>query len=455
MSAPSNAPWNELVALARSGDRAALGAYVDALDDADWVHAFARLDAEERAAVLAALAPAHAAELLEDVHDVHAAEAVGELAPAEAADILVALPSADRADLVAQLDDAHADAILVATPRETAESVRDLLQYAPDTAGGRMVTEYVAVPMAWTADELVRHLRENVERYRGFISQYVYALGPRGELAGVLPLRDLLLAPRTRALAEVMIREPVRVAAGATLGELFELFERHRFVSIPVVDDASRLVGIVLREDVDEARLDKAQLDEQRSRGIIGGEELRSMPVLTRSGRRLAWLTLNIGLNLLAAAVIDAYRETLAAAIALAVFLPMISDMSGCSGNQAVAVSLRELALGIVRPQEFLRVWWQEAALGVMNGIVLGLLVGLVAFAWKGSAPLAAVVGAALALNTLVAVSIGGIVPLALRRMGFDPALASSPILTTVTDICGFFFALSFATLALPRLGGA
>jgi len=450
--ADGSAPWNELVALARSGDRSALRAYVYELDDDDWVHAFARIDAEDRAAILAALAPEHAAELLEDVHDVHAAEAVSELAPSDAADILGALPSDDRADIVAHLSDAHADAILGAAPEETAQSLRDLLRYRPDTAGGRMVTEYVAVPASWTAEELVRHLRENVERYRGFISQYVYALGPDGELTGVLPLRDLLLAPPRRALADIMIREPVRVSATASLDELFAHFDRSHFISIPVVDARGRLVGIVLREDVDEARVDKAELDAQRSRGIIGGEELRSLPVLVRSGRRLAWLTLNIALNLLAAGVINAYQETLSAVIALAVFLPMISDMSGCSGNQAVAVSLRELALGIVRPREFLRVWWQEASVGCLNGVVLGALVGLVAYVWKGSPTLAAVVGGALALNTLVAVSIGGIVPLALRRLGFDPALASSPILTTVTDMCGFFLALSFATLALPRL---
>ena len=128
--------------------------------------------------------------------------------------------------------------------------------------------------------------------------------------------------------------------------------------------------------------------------------------------------------------------------------------MSGCSGNQAVAVSLRELALGVVRPAELLRVWSKELAVGCINGLVLGGLIGAVAWLWKGNIMLGAVVGIALALNTVVAVSIGGTIPLALRRFGFDPALASGPILTTVTDMCGFFFVLSFATLVLSQISG-
>jgi magnesium transporter len=175
---------------------------------------------------------------------------------------------------------------------------------------------------------------------------------------------------------------------------------------------------------------------------------------LRRSSRRLAWLSTNIVLNVIAASVIALYQETLAAVIALAVFLPIISDMSGCSGNQAVAVSMRELALGLLRPSEFWRVWRKEAAVGLINGLALGLLIGAVAWAWKGNPFLGLVVGGAMTLNTLVAVSIGGTVPLILRRLGVDPALASGPILTTVTDMCGFFLLLSIAAALLPRLLG-
>ena len=133
-------------------------------------------------------------------------------------------------------------------------------------------------------------------------------------------------------------------------------------------------------------------------------------------------------------------------------FLPIISDMSGCSGNQAVAVSIRELSMGLLRPQDAWRVFWKEAWIGVMNGAVLGLLLGLVAGLWQGNVYLGAVVGGALALNTLVSVVLGGLVPLLLRRMKVDPALASGPILTTVTDMCGFFLVLSLAGMVLDKI---
>jgi len=176
------------------------------------------------------------------------------------------------------------------------------------------------------------------------------------------------------------------------------------------------------------------------------------MPLHTRSLRRLSWLSINIVLNVVAASVIAAYQDTLSAVIALAVFLPIISDMSGCSGNQAVAVSIRELTLGLIRPYEYLRVVVKEGLVGILNGLVLGILLGGLAFAWKHNIFLALVVGSALALNTIVAVLIGGLVPLGLKALRLDPALASGPILTTVTDMCGFFLVLSFASGVLPRL---
>jgi magnesium transporter len=150
--------------------------------------------------------------------------------------------------------------------------------------------------------------------------------------------------------------------------------------------------------------------------------------------------------------VIAYFEDTLQAAIALAVFLPIISDMSGCSGNQAVAVSLREMSLGVTRPDDLARVLFKESSVGILNGLALGLLLGLLAWVWKGNAVLGLVVGLALGVNTLVAVCLGGSIPLLVRRLGFDPALASSPMLTTVTDMCGFFLVLSMATAALARL---
>ena len=191
--------------------------------------------------------------------------------------------------------------------------------------------------------------------------------------------------------------------------------------------------------------------DYLKTQGIID-EELRTMPLFKRSRRRLAWLSINVVLNLFAAGVIAFYQETLAQVIALAVFLPIISDMSGCSGNQAVAVSMRELSLGLVNAKEVMRVWLKEVGVGLINGLALGLFIAVLAWLWKGNPWLGIVVGFAMMLNTIIAVSLGGTLPLIMRRFGLDPALASGPILTTVTDMCGFFLVLSCASMLLERL---
>jgi magnesium transporter len=444
-------PWESLLELARTGGTAALEAFLHELPRADLPRVFDRLAPEERGEVLAHLSAERAAEVIEALPDAHAAEAIGEILPATAADILEELPSDERADLLARLDDAEADAILAEVEPVTADSVRSLLSYEADTAGGLMVTEFVAVRAEASAAEVLADLRENVERYADYDVQYLYAVDGNARLVGVVPVRDVLLARPQRPVSELMIPGAVAVPTSASLDELAELFDRHGFLGIPVVDEAEILAGIVLHDDVQEARVDRAEADLQKASGIVE-EELRSMPVLIRSYRRLSWLSVNIVLNVVAASVIAAYQDTIAAAITLAVFLPIISDMSGCSGNQAVAVTMRELSLGVTKPTELLRVWGKELSVGSLNGLALGSLIAGVAWLWQGNVALGVVVGTALALNTVVAVSLGGTIPLVLRRLGHDPALASGPILTTVTDMCGFFLVLSFATLALPRL---
>jgi magnesium transporter len=241
----------------------------------------------------------------------------------------------------------------------------------------------------------------------------------------VLPVRDLVRTSWRRTVAEVMIPSPLSVLIDTPLRDLGRMFDEKSFLGFPVVDEEGVLCGVVSRGTVRRALSSEQSATYLKLSGIITGEELRSMPFHSRSLRRLAWLAPNIILKLIAASVIAAFEGTLQAVIALAVFLPIVSDMSGCSGNQAVAVSIRELTLGIIRPVDFLRVAFKEGAVGIVNGIVLGLLLGFAAFLWKGNLVL------------------GGVV---------DPALASGPILTTCTDMCGFFLVLGLASACLAHL---
>jgi magnesium transporter len=317
-----------------------------------------------------------------------------------------------------------------------------------------MISEFLAYQDDDTVQDVLDDLKAKRGEYSDYHVQYIYVVDQDNRLSGVLRMHDLLFPARDTRLDQVMIASPLSVPDNASLIDLRDFFEKHHLFGSPVVNSERRLIGVVLPEAVEEAVNKQKTRTFLRLSGIVGGEEFRTMPVLSRSGRRLSWLSINIVLNIIAASVIAVYQDTLAAAITLAVFLPMVSDMSGCSGNQAAAVSMRELALGLVRPGELLWVLAKEARVGIINGIVLGALLGVVAFLWKGNPWLGLVVGGALAANTLVSVLLGGTLPLVLKRLKFDPALVSSPLLTTVTDMCGFFFVLSFASTVLSRLGG-
>ncbi len=445
-------PWERIEEQVERGDVVALKSLLAMLKASDVARALSRLDAEHRGRLLEMLDPEDAARLLEEIPDVQAGDLLEELEPKDAAAIVDELPSDDQVDVLEELEPEDAAAILEHMDPEEAADVRRLSGHAEDTAGAIMVTEYLAVQDDARLQQVLDDLQDNSEEYARYNVQYAYAVAADGKLVGVLRMRDVLLAPRHSTVAEIMRRDLIRVRTDTPIEELAVLLDKNPLVGLPVVDDKRHLAGVALPADVEEAVGERAERDFMKFTGIVGGEELRSMPLLERSWHRLSWLSINIVLNVIAASVIALYQDTIQAAITLAVFLPIISDMSGCSGNQAVAVSLRELSLDLVRPYEVLRVLWLEAGVGIINGTLLGALLGTLAWLWNGNPYLGLIVGGALALNTILAVALGGAVPLILRRLKKDPALASGPILTTVTDMCGFFLVLSFATAILPRL---
>jgi magnesium transporter len=443
---------DRLQAAVAAQDTAAISQYLSALEPADAVHAVSHLSDLDQSRLLKALPRKAAAKLVDDLPEVQAAQMIERLPSDEAAAIVSEMPSNEQADVIGRLSVLDASAILEAMPADEARGARRLMAYPPDSAGGLMITEYLAYREHLSVGDVLDDLRAHADRYRRFDVQYAYVVSAGEKLIGVLRLRDLLLSSPNEPLSRVMIPNPLKLRDTARLEELERFFDRHSLFGVPAVDASGVLVGVVRSFDVEQAADERSNRSFLKFMGIVGGEELRTMPLRERSMRRLSWLSVNILLNILAASVIALHQDTLSAVIALAVFLPIISDMSGCSGNQAVAVSMRELTLGFIKPSELWRVLGKEAAVGVINGIVLGLLLGLVGWAWQGNWILGAVVAAALALNTLVAVCFGGSIPLVLRGLGQDPALASGPILTTVTDMSGFFLVLTFAGAVLPWL---
>jgi len=444
--------WAILEELISSENGIELTKFIDGLNSSETARAVSRLPESQRIRLLGLLSPEDAADVIEGIPEAEAANLVEEMPTEQAAAIMEELDSDHLVDVLGEMDEDASRAILEVMPPKDAEEARMLMAYPADCAGGLMISEYLSYRTDQAVRDVLEDFQANREEYAEYHVQYCYVVDGEEKLMGVLRIHDLLFPSRTTPLSRIMISSPLRVRDRASLKDLEDFFGAHHLFGVPVVDDDGRLVGVVLPKAVEEAVNERKTKTFLRLSGIIGGDEFRTMPLWSRSGRRLSWLSINIVLNIIAASVIAVYQDTLAAAIALAVFLPMVSDMSGCSGNQAAAVSMRELSLGRVRPGELLWVLTKEAKVGVINGLVLGLLLGCVAFFWKGNPWFGIVVGGALAVNTFVSVTLGGMLPLVLKRLKLDPALVSSPFLTTVTDMCGFFFVLSFAAAVLPKL---
>jgi magnesium transporter len=446
-------PWEELADRIEAGDAAGLGLVLNSLTGDEQRFAMSRLSGEEQTRLVELLDATSAAELLEILPEAQSVAILEEIRPDIAADIVEELPEGIGADFLREMHRTESEAVLAEfdDPDEAAH-LRERFAYAWDTAGGLMGESYAAFPEGATIGDVLTELGADADRYGDMDVQYVYVVNGEGHLRGVIRLRDLVLTARTRPVAGIMIANPVSVKVGDDFDKLRGIFEERDYIGLPVVEDSGILVGVVTRQAVREATSDHQTEDYLHASGILGGEELRSMPMLARCRRRLAWLGPNILLNLVAASVIARYESTLEAVIALAVFLPIVSDMSGCSGNQAVAVSIRELTLGLIKPHEYLRIVWKEGILGLVNGIVLGTILGAIAAMWKANIWLGLVIGGSLALNTVLSALLGGCVPLLLKRLKVDPALASGPILTTCTDMCGFFLVLNLASAMLSRL---
>jgi len=445
-------PWERLRQLLENADARPIEEFLDGLQWSERARAISRLSSEDQERLLTTLAPRDVADIVENLPEGQAADLIELLSPQEAATIVEELASDQQADLLGQMEHTSAEAILAQMDPGEAAEARTLREYKPSSAGGLMITEFVSFTEGISVQEVLHRLRLHGAEYAEYDIQYLYVVDAHGCPMGVLRTRDLLLAPASKGIAELMVRPVRTVTLSTSLQDLAHQFEESSFYGLPVVNERDVLVGVVNRRAVDDALMQQSENTFLASQGIVGGEEFRTHPLGVRARRRLSWLSVNVPLNMLSASVIAVNQETLGKVISLAVFLPIISDMSGCAGQQSVAVSIRELTLGLLKPAEILRVVVKEVGPAVINGILLGAVVGAVAWLWSGNVYLGGIVGAAQGINIIIAATFGGLLPLALKRFGFDPALSSGPILTTVTDMCGFLLALTFAAHLLVHL---
>jgi magnesium transporter len=363
----------------------------------------------------------------------------------EAAGVLQELESDDAAQFISALPEERAGAILDLMATEESAEVQGLLEHEAETAGRIMTPNVLPFREVVTVGEAIHSIQTTEDLAMSF---YVYVVDERSHLVGIVSLRELLMVPPSTFLRKIMTTDILSVRTDTDQEEVARQVALYDLLAIPVVDEENKLVGVITVDDVIDVIKEEATEDIFYMAGVESDDRIYTPP--RKSVRkRLPWLLINLVTALMAATIVAFYEPTIARFSYLAVFLPVVAGMGGNSGTQTLTVIVRGLALGEATWKSSRAALGKELAVALTNGIVLGLLCGAVAFAWKGSFELGFVLGGALIINILVAGIIGTLIPLFLIKLNVDPAVASSIILTTFTDMVGFLSFLGLATYFL------
>ncbi len=353
----------------------------------------------------------------------------------------------DAADFLGELDQEEREKILSLVDEEDRQELQELLTYPENTAGGLMSKEFLALP----EDTTVREALKRVKEWEEDIS-LIFVTDQKGRFKGVVPLRDLIDAPDDRRIG-VLVKEIPTVPATMDQEEVVRVFEKYDLFYLPVVDEADRLLGVITVDDILDVLEEEASEDIARLSGLSRIESLL-LPPWNSARARIPWLLANLGTAFLASAVVSLFKNAIDAFAYLAVFMPVIAGMGGNAGIQALALTVRSLALGEISRRDATRIILNEFLTGLMVGLVVGTASGLIAWLWVGKPLFGLLVFAALLANMVVACIAGFLVPLAIKALGGDPATASGVIVTTFTDVTGYFFFLGLSTLFLKTLTG-
>lgn len=354
----------------------------------------------------------------------------------------------DAADLLDKLDPERRRRVLDILGTTHGAKLASLLEGEEETAGALMNTEFLALNEDITVAEAIEAIRQYPRKESFF---YVYCTDAEGHLTGVMSLRNLILASPTARLRDIMGQSVVRVQVDSKPEEVARIVSKYDLLSVPVVDLQNRLVGVVTVDDVIDVIQEQAEEDLLHLAGVAAAERVTT-PALMSFRMRFPWLAINLLTAFLASWVVSWFQGTIAKWALLAVFMPLVAGMGGNAGTQTLTVFVRGLALGEVDWSSGWRAVWKEVLVGFGNGAANGVLTTVVVGWWTGDWVIASILFCAMTLNLVVAGIAGGLVPLALQRFGFDPAIASSIFVTTFTDVCGFFSFLGLATLALRYL---
>ncbi len=423
-----------------------LAKLIDEMRPADLADLMEHLDSDERLYFFEFMEPKGAGDVLIEIEAPVQESILDELDNEAISEIIQELDSDDAADLVGDLPAERAKQIIETVEDEVSEDLEKLLPYPDDTAGGIMALEFVAVKASDTIQQAIDTIRKKREEVQNIY--YLFVVDELNRLAGVISLKDLVLEPRLRRVKEIMNPEVISVDVNMDQEEIYHLVKKYDLVTVPVVDEYHRLVGRITHDDVIDVIEEEADEDISLMAGVIHQEVADVSPVRI-SRARLPWLIAGLFGGILAAGVIWQFESSLKDLIALSFFFPVIMAMGGNTGTQAATVAVRGLATGDISLVHVGKRLWVEMRVALLNGIICGILLGMIVGVSLHNYGLGAVVALSLVLIILNSGFIGAAVPFALKKWNIDPALATGPFVTTTNDIMGLLIYLGIVTIFL------
>ncbi len=445
---PSQELLENVSAALAEGDIPQVEALIEDLHPADVADLIEHLEPDERKLFVEITRHVIEPETISHLEETVREAVVEQLGPKAVAEVLSELDTDDAVELLEDLEPEQQEQVLQSVPAEERVLLQQSLTFPEDSAGRLMQRALVAVPAHWTVGATIDFLRSETELPEDFYDLFV--VDETHKPAGSVPLSRVLRSPRATQLAAIMETELRLVPADMDQEAVAYLFRQYALVSAPVVDDAGRLIGVVTVDDVVRVIDEEAEEDLMK---IVGASDTDfHAPPHVIAWQRVRWLVVTLINTMIAATVISQFQDTIRHTVALAVLMPIVAAMGGNAGVQVITVTVRALATRDITPQSnLLRIVGKELVVGFLNALVFAAILGVIAAWWFGHVELGLVLAGAMIFNMVWAGMAGTLIPLAMDRLGFDPAIGAGPFLTTTTDVLGFFSFLGLATLFLVQ----
>lgn len=440
------AQYSELLNNLDNDDSALLSSRLHELHPADIGDFIESISPDRRQQVWQVLAPDRMGEVLLELPESIRSDLLDGMDSSQMVKAIHRLDTDDKADLIPELPHEVIAEILFALDKQDRQRLDTVLSYAEDTAGGLMNPNAITVRENITLGVVLRYLR-----MRGEIPEHtnsLFVVDRDDKLTGALLLRVLIVSDENKRVGEVMNREPVSFMVTDSDNDVAAAFEKYNLITAPVLDESGSLLGLITVDDVVDVIREEAHHSVMAPAGLREDEDILA-PVARSSRNRALWLGVNLVTAVVASMVIGVFEETIQKVVALAVLMPIVASMGGNAGTQTLVLVIRGMALGTVTRQNVSQVLMRELAVSLLNSVLWALVVAVVAVVWYQQPKLGLVIGFAMAINLIVAALSGVLIPLAVKRLGVDPALASGVVLTAVTDIVGFLSFLGLAAIFL------